>query len=804
MKLCQLNNYLQRFAVCLLAAFLAVGLTEVSMAAPKKPKKNKMEKPKKPVGEKPDITRTEPRGIQTGTEIKIKLIGTNLAGLTAVKFNTPKLTAVLETNQEETLTEAWIKVKAAHDLPRGPYNLTLVNAKGESTAFKFYADELPQAQEMKKTNGTIQSVSLPVSFWGTINPMGDVDEIEFQAKVGQTLVLDLAAKSIGSKMVATLSLMDAKGKEIAANRTFDDGDPFIAYTIKENGTYRARITDADANGSLEHFYRLSVGELPAVVGIYPLAVSTGWEYEINLIGYNLGSNTVAKVNAAKAGDMDVPVDAKLRPRRAFKLMVNDTSESVETEPNDTPAQATPLFVPGAISGRIMPTSKDETDIDLYRFQARAGQPLMIETVAAKRGAPTDTKVEVLWPDGKPVKHLQLQAVRNSSITFKDIDSADVAARVENWQEMELNEYLYMQGEVCRIFKMPEGPDSGFQFYKSAGRRQNYFDSSATSHALDEVCYIVEARPPEEKLVANGLPVFPIYFANDDDPERELGSDSRLQFIAPKDGSYLIRVTDSRSHGGERYVYRLSVREAKPDFKVRLNAAAPTVSPGSGQEFTLTADRIDGFDGPITVEITDLPAGFAVSTPIVIQAGHLEAGGTINAETNAMYPKAEAVAKIKMQASATVDGAVVSHSVKAFNDIKLGEKPTLLVALEPYSESQTNFLHHHLTDPPMEITIAPGQTIPVWLKIERHGHDELVTFTAENLPHGVIIDNIGLNGVLIPKEENSRQIFLRAAKWVPETDRLCYVQAKQAGIPTSLPVMLHVRKAKSAETAQAQN
>ena len=70
----------------------------------------------------------------------------------------------------------------------------------------------------------------------------------------------------------------------------------------------------------------------------------------------------------------------------------------------------------------------------------------------------------------------------------------------------------------------------------------------------------------------------------------------------------------------------------------------------------------------------------------------------------------------------------------------------------------------------------------------------MTFTVENLPHGVIVDNIGLNGVLIPKGQNEREIFLTAAKWVPETDRLCYAVENQAGRQTSLPVMLHVRKA----------
>ena len=57
----------------------------------------------------------------------------------------------------------------------------------------------------------------------------------------------------------------------------------------------------------------------------------------------------------------------------------------------------------------------------------------------------------------------------------------------------------------------------------------------------------------------------------------------------------------------------------------------------------------------------------------------------------------------------------------------------------------------------------------------------------------IVDNIGLNGVLIPKEQSERQIFLTAAKWVQETDRLCYAISNEAGRQTSLPVLIKVRQ-----------
>jgi len=178
---------------------------------------------------------------------------------------------------------------------------------------------------------------------------------------------------------------------------------------------------------------------------------------------------------------------------------------------------------------------------------------------------------------------------------------------------------------------------------------------------------------------------------------------------------------------------------------------------------------------------------------VIQAGHLVAAGTINAATDAQETKEH---KIRITATAEGHDLKASKEVNAFGKITLAESPKLFVALEPYDEAITDLVERSVTDPPLEITIAPGQTIPAWLKVRRAGHDDLITFAVNNLPHGVIVDNIGLNGVLIPKGQSERQIFFSAAKWVTETDRLVHAQAKEAGKPTSLPVLLHVKKAGS--------
>jgi hypothetical protein len=810
-------------------------------AAKKKPAKM-APPPKVPPG-KAEIFQLEPRGVQRSVTARIKLIGTNLVGLTELKLHNAGLKGQLLADPAITATEAWIEITAAADLARGPYEISVKNTNSESSKLKLYVDDLPQAYEAhtrssSRGNEALNSVlKLPVSYWGVLNPAGNTDEIEFEAQAGESVILDVAAKSIGSKANAMLTLFDEKGALLASNNGFDAGDPLLDFQIPATGRYRVRIGDRSDGGSKDHFYRLSIGAFPIVVSCFPLGVPAHKESSVELIGFNLPPATQVHIKAGAGGEMEVPIDLeKFRVRRVVKVVVNDGPELIETEPNDSPGQAMKIPIPSTVNGRIWPQPTPDVshasqsspelrfaqarpaipplpfgrgegrgegsvlsaealtpDADIFQFEAKAGQKLIIETDAARRGSPIDTRIEVLHPDGTPVERLLLQAVRDSHITFIAIDSNNDNLRVEHWQEMELNQFMYLQGEVCKIFRMPQGPDSGFQFYNIGGKRRDYFDTSPISHALDEPAYIVEPHPPGTKLAQNGLPVFPLYYANDDDGDRKLGSDSRLFFTVPAEGSYLVRVTDTRGHQGQRFAYRLSVREARPDFKVTLGGANPGINAGGGKEFSVNVDRMDGFDEDVSVNITGLPPGFSALAPLIIQAGHLEAKGTLNAALDAPAPNETNSSMTKVTATALISGQPVTKEINNLGKIKLEPKPKLFVALEPYDEQTTNFVERLVGDKPLEITIAPGQSVPAWLKIKRNGHEDLVTFSVESLPHGVIVDNIGLNGVLIPKGKDQRQIFLTAARWVPEIDRLAFAKAGQEGNQTSLPVLIHVRK-----------
>jgi len=223
----------------------------------------------------------------------------------------------------------------------------------------------------------------------------------------------------------------------------------------------------------------------------------------------------------------------------------------------------------------------------------------------------------------------------------------------------------------------------------------------------------------------------------------------------------------------------------------MGGANPAVPRGSGQSFSITTDRSDGFEGAISVNITNVTPGLLISTPLVIEAGHSEVKGTVFALANAV---STTNAIIRITASSSVDGKRANREIAGFGQIKVGDAPKIFVSFEPFTSFVETNIVTPLEDKPFEITIAPGQTVPAWLKVRRNGYQDLVTFQVENLPHGVIVDNIGLNGVLIPKDQNERQIFLSCARWVGEQDRLCYAIEQNAGRQTSRPLLLKVRRA----------
>lgn len=472
----------------------------------------------------------------------------------------------------------------------------------------------------------------------------------------------------------------------------------------------------------------------------------------------------------------------------------DALRATPTDVNEEPASrslSSPQLLP---IPSIVQATLTEEDMrvalagDWYAIDVQQGEEWILSIDAARSGSPMDSLLDIYSKSGEPLLRTRLQAVRESYFTFRGKDSTNIDDfRLHRWEDMELNQSLYAGGEVVRLWLYPRGPDSGFKVYPGFGNRFTYFDTTATTHALNEPCWIVEELGLDQEPAANGLPVFPIYYSNDDDAMRSGGKDSKLHFRAPYTGRFLIRVRDTRGQSGKTFTYKLIVRRPESAFKFELETKEVTLREGVGAEFSVAIERLDGFEAPVHFEFQDIPEGITVSRELCVERGQWRAIGQIRYDPTlyASLPK-EFEIKIKPLVPSVLrnDGTDQVASLK----VRLSDKPAMplkLIARDAPIDSPAL----------AELRVRRGSTTSAQLVIERGelqgdialGGDD----SGRNLPHGCFVDNIGLSGLLIPAGQSTREVFITAAPTTEPQERVFHLRAQVDGNPTTLPVRLIV-------------
>jgi hypothetical protein len=497
----------------------------------------------------------------------------------------------------------------------------------------------------------------------------------------------------------------------------------------------------------------------------------------------------AKVTAAEPSSAEPLVAATSMPAKSVKL----------TEATDGAQPA--LLLSSEVAGKIAVPG----EVDMYPFTAAAGGTWVFEINAAQSKSMLDSHLEVVDMAGRGIERVALQAVRDSWLTFRGKDSDDSNDfRVQNYLEMEMNDLLYVNGEVVKLWLYPRGADSGFLVYPGFGKRINYFETTPLSHALGQPCYIVRPVAPGTEPSPNGLPVYRLYYENDDDASRQIGKDSKLTFVAPAAGDYQVWLRDVSGAGGENYGYTLKARSLQPDFAVVVGGKDPKISPGSGKEIMFTATRMDDFEGPIELKITGLPEGLSAPESVLIEPGQYRAFTVIHAAKEYTGLTEEQVKAIQVIAIATIQGAPRVKDLGGLGKFEVGPAAKVLVKVEKSDSEGAEASPVTVgADGITEITIHPGETVRAEVLALRTDFKARIDFGKEdagrNLPHGVFVDNIGLNGLMIPEGMDRQRFFLTAAGWVPPTERLFHLRATSDGEQTTEAIRLKiVPKAEVAE------
>ena len=458
----------------------------------------------------------------------------------------------------------------------------------------------------------------------------------------------------------------------------------------------------------------------------------------------------------------------------------------EIEPNDSFDSAMTVFIPTEIEGKIFKDSIDASDEDYFAFDAKADQVWVLTSTATGSKPWLDSMIEIRDADHQPIVRTRLQAVRESYFTFRGKDSSNTDDfRVHRWEDMEINELLYCGGEVVKLWLYPRGPDSGFKVYPGSGKRQTYFDTTANSHALGEPAWIVRELAADESSTPNGLPVFPLYFENDDDSTRRSEKNSRLIFTPPKDGRYFVRLRDVRNQQGDEYGYKLAIRSQQQDYKLTSSTKELSIAPGSGGEFSVSVERIDDFDGKVDLKFEGLPKDVFVSQPFTIEAGQASALGTLFIPSDAMdIPD---VFSFSIVGVANVSERQVERTIEKELSVKISKTQSIQARFSKSSDENSDDIE--------ELVIRPGQTISTFVVVNRGKEKGDIAFGKEdcgrNLPHGVFVSNIGLSGLVVKPGENTREVFITAAPWVQNQTRPFFLKSTIKGTPTTKPILLRV-------------
>ncbi len=709
----------------------------------------------------PTVTKLVPGGALCGKTTQIIATGTNLSRGTTVTTN--RADVKVKVTGQPNATSLTLDVTVSDTAPIGAVRLTFETNGKTSGPATLSIDRFSMRREAASTESahTAMPVTLPVTLVGTIDRAGDVDYFRFHAKAGEQVGAQIVASELGSKLDTALTFTDDTGKVLA------EGSTSLGFLVQQTGTYGLQVHDREFRGGPEFHYRLHVGPVPVITGVFPLAVQRGHTTIVHVAGVNLGSsNVTSKVvvpRDAQPGSQ-VPVPLNVKAVGAAMVVVSEFPSVVID-----PTEGADLRVPGCGDGILTRTHKAQ----IARFHARKGERLLVEVLAQRAGSPVDPVVDILDAAGKPVPLAVLRCVAKTSVTFRDHDSRGAGIRLDAWNELAIDDYLYVNGEVVRMLALPRGPDDDAQFYQAGGQRLAFLGTSPTHHAFGESMFKVEVHPPGTKFPPNGMPVFQLHYRNDDGGPR-YGKDSALFFDPPADGSYQVRVTDARGASGPAHAFRVTVRPPRPDFLASARVVGPQLLQRGSVPVDVKVQRVDGFEDQVNVTLKNLPVGFSASST-VIEAGQQGATLAIIGTPGAHLP---AKWKATLIATAKAGGKEVRHEV-----------PLALPAKIAAGDIVTTLRQS-------AITIQPGKESRFMVDIQRQGKFAgRVPLEVRNLPHGVRVLHVGLNGILITERETSREVVLFAEPWVKPMSRPIVITARREGVGGEFgakPLMLEVK------------
>jgi len=385
-----------------------------------------------------------------------------------------------------------IEVTIDPDAAPGDREFRLLAPDAASNPICFQVGMLPEIRERDAAGGPAgQIVDPPVLVNGQIMP-GEIDHIRVRAKKGQKLVIHLQARrlipyladAVPGWFQATMSLRNSKGREVAWCDDFRfDPDPLILYEVPENDVYDIEIRDAIYRGRNDFVYRIAIGELPIVTSVFPLGGRIGSPVTAALEGWNLGMPALDLDTGGTGPEYrEALVGAERGLCCEVRYAVDTLPEITEAEPNNTADSAQRVDFPGTVNGRI----EDTEDVDVFRFDGKAGQSIVAEVLARRLDSPLDSLLRLVGSDGTEIALNDDYKDREMGLITHQADSRIVVQLPRDDTYLLFLSDAQRRGSNAHGYRLriaPSGPDFALRLVPSVINLSGWNPGRFTVHVL---------------------------------------------------------------------------------------------------------------------------------------------------------------------------------------------------------------------------------------------------------------------------------------------------------------------------------
>jgi hypothetical protein len=237
-------------------------------------------------------------------------------------------------------------------------------------------------------------------------------------------------------------------------------------------------------------------------------------------------------------------------------------------------------------------------------------------LAVERGK--STPVELIGPFCEQLGKVELTAPADANPGWQDrrfntplgetnsvgvliSDTAEIAAPADNHS-----------AESAAMLTLPIGVSGRL----AAQDEAHYYAFEAKQGAF----YLFEIESHSRSLPLDA--VLEIYDANSkklkEADDQQFTKDPQLYFQAPADGRYVVCIRDLHGRGGPAFAYHLRAEPAGQDFELQGEYYYAMLAPGTRMIWFAKINRLNGFTGPVRLEVEGLPAGVSF-TPVTIPA-----------------------------------------------------------------------------------------------------------------------------------------------------------------------------------------